>query len=138
MIDIYSISCEIACESDKTLLMICQDWFRYWLGAVKLQTTNWPNVDQVLWYHMASLGHNKLSCIFIILCTLQNINVGVIFFQNNIVDLNLEWYPYLRNATLATPLQYRSNFNMISTGKQYLENVEKRGGGGGGGGGGTN
>ena len=46
-------------ESHKTSLMICQCWFRQWLGAIRQQVTTWANVDIDLCRHMASQGHNK-------------------------------------------------------------------------------
>ena len=50
--------------SDKrhwTLQMISQQWFRYWLGAVRLQAITWANVDPDRCRHMASLGPNELK-----------------------------------------------------------------------------
>ena len=44
--------------------MACQHWFRWWLGVNGQQAITWTNVDQVLWCHMASLGHNDLKKIF--------------------------------------------------------------------------
>ena len=41
--------------------MISQHWFRSWLGAVRQQAIIWANVNQVLWHHTASLGHNELT-----------------------------------------------------------------------------
>ena len=31
-----------------------------WLGAVTQQAIAWTDIDQVLWYHMSSSGHNVL------------------------------------------------------------------------------
>ena len=44
-----------------TSLVISQQWFRQWLGAVKQQAITWANVYPDLWRHMASLGHNALT-----------------------------------------------------------------------------
>ena len=41
--------------------MICQLWFRLWLGAVRQQAITWANVDPDFCRHMASLGHNELN-----------------------------------------------------------------------------
>ena len=46
-----------------TSLVISQQWFRQWLGAVKQQAITWANVDPDLWRHMASLCHNGLTYI---------------------------------------------------------------------------
>ena len=56
MIDILSIWCEM---ETKASLMICQHWFRQWLGANRQQAITWTNVDPDL--SMASLGHNELK-----------------------------------------------------------------------------
>ena len=45
-------------ECHRTLLMISQHWFRWWLGAVRQQAITWANVDLVPCRHMASPGHN--------------------------------------------------------------------------------
>ena len=45
----------------RTLLMINQHWFRWWLGAVRQQAITWANVDSVSCLLMASLGHNGLT-----------------------------------------------------------------------------
>ena len=50
----------IFCEIPITSLVISQQWFRQWLGAVKQQAITWANVYPDLWRHMASLGHNGL------------------------------------------------------------------------------
>ena len=50
-------------ECHRTLLMISQHWFRWWLGAVRQQASTWANVDSVPCRLMASLGHNMLICI---------------------------------------------------------------------------
>ena len=47
-------------ECHRTLLMISQHWFRWWLGAVRQQTITWANVDSVSCRLMVSLGHNEL------------------------------------------------------------------------------
>ena len=41
-----------------TSLVISQQWFRQWLGAVKQQAITWANVDPDLLRPMASLCHN--------------------------------------------------------------------------------
>ena len=46
-------------ECHRTLLMMSQHWFRWWLGVIK-QKVIWVNVDQNLCHHMASLSRNKL------------------------------------------------------------------------------
>ena len=48
-------------ECHRTLLVISQHWFRYWLGAVRQQAITWTSVDQDLQRHMASLGSNVLN-----------------------------------------------------------------------------
>ena len=48
-------------KCDYTLLMISQYWLRQWLGAVRHQAITWLDVDQILWCHVVSLGHNKLN-----------------------------------------------------------------------------
>ena len=48
-------------ECHRTLLMISQHWFRYWLGAIRQQAITWTSVDQDLQRHMASLGPNELT-----------------------------------------------------------------------------
>ena len=48
-------------ECHRILLMISQDWFRYWLGAVRQEAITWANVDSVPCRLMASLGHNELT-----------------------------------------------------------------------------
>ena len=64
-IDTLCISCDISISwMPQTLLMACQHWFRWWLGVNGQQAITWTNVDQVLWCHMASLGHNDLKKIF--------------------------------------------------------------------------
>ena len=48
-----------------TSLMRSQQWFRWWLGAIRQQAMTWANVDHVLCHHKASLGHNEfleLTC----------------------------------------------------------------------------
>ena len=48
-------------ECHRTLLKISQHWFRYWLGAVRQQTTTCANVDHYLCSQMESIGrHNAL------------------------------------------------------------------------------
>ena len=49
-------------ECHKTLLMISQHWFRWWLGAVRQQAITWANVDPDLCCQMASLGLSELMC----------------------------------------------------------------------------
>ena len=44
----------------KTLLMISQDGFRLWLGAVKQQAITWANVDTDLCCYMPLLHLNGL------------------------------------------------------------------------------
>ena len=41
-------------RSDRTLLMISQHWFRYWLGAFRQQAITWACVDQDPCRHMVS------------------------------------------------------------------------------------
>ena len=41
-------------------MMIYQNWFRQWLGAVRQQAITWANVDPDLCRHMVSVGHNEL------------------------------------------------------------------------------
>ena len=36
-------------------------FFRKWLGAIRQQAITWANNYQVLWCHMAALGHSKLT-----------------------------------------------------------------------------
>ena len=48
-------------ECHRTLLMISQHWFRWWLGAIRQQAITWTSVDQDFRHHMASLGPNELS-----------------------------------------------------------------------------
>ena len=48
-------------ECHRTLLMISQQWFRWWLGAVRQQAITWSNVDSIPCRLMASLGHNELT-----------------------------------------------------------------------------
>ena len=48
-------------ECQKTLLIISQHWFRWWLGAVKQQAITWTSVDQDLQRQMVSLGPNELT-----------------------------------------------------------------------------
>ena len=43
----------------KTSLMLNQQWFGNWLGAVRHQAITWTNVDWGQWCHMASLNHNE-------------------------------------------------------------------------------
>ena len=43
-------------ECHRTLLMMSQHLFRWWLGAVRQQAITWTSVDQDLQRHMASLG----------------------------------------------------------------------------------
>ena len=45
-----------------TLLMISQQWFMYWLGAMKQQAITRANVDPDPCRHMVPLGHNELNC----------------------------------------------------------------------------
>ena len=54
-------------EYHKTSLMSSQHWFRLWLGAVRQQAITWTNVDQVLWCHMPSLGHNELRFFYYVI-----------------------------------------------------------------------
>ena len=46
-------------ECHRTLLMISQHCFRWWLGAVRQQAITWTSVDQDLKRHKASLGPNE-------------------------------------------------------------------------------
>ena len=46
------------CPHMMTSLMISQHWFRLWLGATRQHAIIWPNVDQDLCCHMASLGRS--------------------------------------------------------------------------------
>ena len=39
-------------ECHRTLLIIGQHWFRWWLGAVRHQATTWANVDTYLCCHI--------------------------------------------------------------------------------------
>ena len=48
-------------ECHRTLVMISQHWFRWWLGAVRQQVITCANVDLYLCHHMASLGLNELT-----------------------------------------------------------------------------
>ena len=41
-------------------LMISQQWFGWYLGALRQQTITWANVDHNPCRHMASFGHNEL------------------------------------------------------------------------------
>ena len=47
-------------ECHGTVLMISQNWFRYWFGAVRQQSIIWVNTDPDLWHHMVSSRHNVL------------------------------------------------------------------------------
>ena len=40
---------------------ISQHCFMWWLGAWWQQTITWTIVDQDVWHHMASLGHNRFN-----------------------------------------------------------------------------
>ena len=46
-------------ECQNISLMICQHWFREWLGAIRQQAIAWANVDPDLCRNMVSLGHNE-------------------------------------------------------------------------------
>ena len=48
-------------ECHRTLLMISQHWFRWWLGAVMQQAITSANVDSFPCRLMASLGHIELK-----------------------------------------------------------------------------
>ena len=48
-------------EFYKTSLMISQYWFSWWLGVIRHQAITWTNVDQALWWHMASQVQNELT-----------------------------------------------------------------------------
>ena len=45
----------------RTLLMISQHWFRYWLSAVRQQTITWASVHPYLCKCKATLGPNELT-----------------------------------------------------------------------------
>ena len=61
-IDVLSISYKLSSgDCERAFLMICQHWFRSWLGAFRQQTITWANVDLVLCHHMASPGLNELK-----------------------------------------------------------------------------
>ena len=47
-------------ECHWTLLMISENWFRLWLGAVRQQAIYLANVDPDLCHHMLILDHNEL------------------------------------------------------------------------------
>ena len=40
--------------------MICQDWFRWWFGAVRQQAITRAYVDPNVCHYLVSLGHNEL------------------------------------------------------------------------------
>ena len=63
-------------EWRRTVLMISQHWFRYWLGAIRHQAITWTNFDEGQWRHMTSSGHNELRPDYIYLL-LPSINVSV-------------------------------------------------------------
>ena len=48
-------------ECQKTLLMINQHWFMWWVGAVRQQAITWAHVVSVLYCYMVSIGHNELT-----------------------------------------------------------------------------
>ena len=50
-----------SCDCHWSSLMICQYWFRWWLGAVRPQTNIYAKADQEPRRRMASLGHNQLA-----------------------------------------------------------------------------
>ena len=50
-----------SCKCHRSLLMINQHWFGWWLSAVGQQAITWANVDPDLWCHMATQGHSKLT-----------------------------------------------------------------------------
>ena len=58
-------------EHHWTLVMISQQWFRYWLGAVRQQAITWTNLDLNPCCHRTSLSHNAL--IQVITCLLFGI-----------------------------------------------------------------
>ena len=58
-------------ECHWTLLIISQHWIRQWLGAVRLQTITWANVDSDPFGRIVSLGINYI----LILLGIWNANV---------------------------------------------------------------
>ena len=43
------------------LMMLSRRWFRWWLSAVRQQAITWAYVDPVVFCHMSSPDHNKLT-----------------------------------------------------------------------------
>ena len=77
-------------ECHKTLLMISQHWFRWWLGAVRQQAITWASVDQDLQCHMASLGPNELNLGSKRMTRSQHHFVGLVQEKRNLSALTME------------------------------------------------
>ena len=61
-IDIFHIPCQIDFRGlPQGLTDGYQNWSTKWLGVVRQQAITWANVEQALWRHMASQGHNGLK-----------------------------------------------------------------------------
>ena len=77
VIDAWVISYEIGLKWI-TLLVISQQWFKKWLGAVRQQHITWAIVDPDLYRHMASVGHNVLNSLpywIKFTTTIKNLNI---------------------------------------------------------------
>ena len=46
--------------------MVSQHWFRYCLSAIRQQVITWASVDQDLWRHIASLGHDVVTLLVLV------------------------------------------------------------------------
>ena len=87
-IKFLSTSCEIALRwiTQKTLI-ITQQRFKQWLGAIRHQAIGWANVDPDLCRHMTSLGYNELTYQMAVDITILTHQGLVIQMCNGIVSL---------------------------------------------------
>ena len=61
------------------------------IGAIRQQGITWTNVDQIVWYHMASLRHNMLRHLILLVTQL---------FIQNVMQVN---YKEIFKALLHCP-----------------------------------
>ena len=75
-------------EYHKISLMIGQNWFRQWLGALKLEPTTWINTVPVPWRRIVSLGFG--------------LKFYWILFPRDQFTLNQRWFRQRLGAAWAT------------------------------------
>ena len=135
MAEVYPVQLSLD-ECDWTWVMTSQHWFRLWLGAMRLQATTWANVDQALFCHMASLGHNEWNDSYSLVhdyanlianilellqsCTKPLLKMHPIWIRSKKLSMNGAYHPGSYYWNILVPYLYQCNSFEVWTPRFHL------------------